>query len=143
LQGLYQLLQDGSGHEEWIALWIDAIIRDATTNDMNPLSALRTELVDDPVSWQAKNPGQLAWIEMLEDEIGRRVDKLTYSVGGKTEFVLCVDNRHSTSLFYFADDFNATQAVDFLQRVESSFMEEMRAMRNQSNDRSDSPRPGM
>ena len=23
-------MQDGSGHEEWIALWIDAIIRDAT-----------------------------------------------------------------------------------------------------------------
>jgi hypothetical protein len=40
LQGLYQLLQDGSGHEEWIALWIDAIIRDATAK---PLARMALE----------------------------------------------------------------------------------------------------
>ena len=30
LQGLYQLLQNGSGHEERIAIWVYVIIRDAT-----------------------------------------------------------------------------------------------------------------
>lgn len=30
LQGLYQLLQNGSGHEERIAFWVYAIVRDAT-----------------------------------------------------------------------------------------------------------------
>ena len=30
MQGLYQLLQHGSGHEQWIALFVYAIVRDAT-----------------------------------------------------------------------------------------------------------------
>ncbi|MFI8619176.1 hypothetical protein ACIGHN_27135, partial [Acidovorax sp. NPDC077693] len=30
-QGLYQLLQNRAGHEEWVAFWIYAIIRDATS----------------------------------------------------------------------------------------------------------------
>jgi len=33
LQGLYQLLQDRPGHEEWIAFWIYAIVRDAALID--------------------------------------------------------------------------------------------------------------
>jgi type I restriction enzyme M protein len=32
LQGLYQLFENGSGHEEWIAIWVYAIIRDATVS---------------------------------------------------------------------------------------------------------------
>ena len=30
MQGLYQLLQNGACHEEWIAFFIYAIVRDAT-----------------------------------------------------------------------------------------------------------------
>ncbi|MDP4078756.1 hypothetical protein, partial [Acidovorax sp. A1169] len=37
LQGLYQLSQNGSGHEERIAFWVDAIIRDATARDQNSI----------------------------------------------------------------------------------------------------------
>ena len=38
LQGLYQLLQNSSGHEEWIALKFYAIVRDATVRALNTTS---------------------------------------------------------------------------------------------------------
>lgn len=117
-----------------------SVVTEVGKSHMNHLSALRKETIEDPASWQASNPGQLAWIEVLDEHSGRRVDKLTYTLGEQVEFVLCVDNRHSASLFYFAEDFTATQAEDFLQLEASSFVEALRAMRAQSNDRSDQGR---
>ncbi|WP_206779312.1 hypothetical protein, partial [Acidovorax sp. GW101-3H11] len=43
LQGLYQLLQNSSGHEEWIAFRVYAIVRDAKPNHHNLVMSRRVD----------------------------------------------------------------------------------------------------
>lgn len=90
---------------------------------------LRDEHVTDLDGWEASHPGQLQWIELVHESPGRRIDKMTYCLDGVTEFLLCVDDRHSTRITYFAEDFTAQEAIGFLQSAELEFVERLREMR--------------
>ncbi|HJV97420.1 MAG TPA: hypothetical protein VJ608_15360 [Albitalea sp.] len=98
---------------------------------MKQLQSVRKEHVDDVDQWHASHAGDLQWVEMIEETPARRIDKLTYTANGEIEFVLCVDNRYSTALIYFAEDFTGSQAMDFLGRDAFDFMEKLQALRHQ------------
>ena len=50
LQRLYQLLQNGSGHEEWIAFGVYAIVRDATVTNITLNSLFERSVTSTTVS---------------------------------------------------------------------------------------------
>lgn len=97
---------------------------------MTTIVPLRQESVTNLEQWRKSNQGLLQWVELIEDGFAR-VDKMTYTMGDLTEFVLSKESQYSIELFYFADDFTADQALTFLKEMSEQLMAKLHALRQQ------------
>ena len=94
MQGLYQLLQNGSSHEEWIAPRVYAIVRDATDSYAKAKGLAQ---------FAAKHAMDFGRIEVIR-LVGKEIKRLDLMDATNRKRVLAVDSNAALDLIFGISD---------------------------------------